>query len=178
MGQEEFLTKLLKNLRNKWLRQPGVQIVEVGYERYGMQVDIDHYQEMMRIERCAFPIKEVAWVREGSQSKDDRIRRLIPDFKNWRFFLPYSGAATEQQTKAHDSGRGHLIAKPIKRKDENNRLYDLTEKFIMNEYMFFPATTSKDVMDAMSRIYDMDPQPPMLLVDEENLVPEDADLDF
>jgi hypothetical protein len=43
---------MLKYLYFKWLRAPGIQVVQVGYERYGMQADIEHFQEMMQIEKC------------------------------------------------------------------------------------------------------------------------------
>ena len=82
----------LRDFRKKWLRQKGIQIVEVGYERFGAQSDIEHFETMMRIEGESFSIKELAWPSEGSVSKDNRIRRLIPDLKNWRFFFPYANA--------------------------------------------------------------------------------------
>jgi hypothetical protein len=162
---------MLKRLRTKWLSQPGVQVVKVGYEKYGMQADIEHFTEMMRIESCPFPIEEVSWTRDDTSSKDDRIRRLIPDHQNWRFFYPYDGVKTSTQRAAEERGKSYLIARPIKRKDENGRVYDLVKKMMQNEYLFFPATTMKDFMDAMSRFYDLDMHPPQIVRDED-LVPE------
>jgi hypothetical protein len=157
--------KLLKFFRNKWLRSPGIQIVKVGYEKYGMQADIEHYKEMMRIEKIAFEIHEVSWTRDDTTSKDDRIRRLVPDHQNWRWFYPYDGDLTSTQQKAIDKGKAHLLAKPIRLKDHTGRVYDLVKWFIANEYMFFPATTAKDFMDAMSRFYDLDMSPPQIIHD-------------
>jgi len=162
---------MLKGLRNKWVRQQGVQVVKVAYEKYGMQADIEHFQTMMRIERCPFPIEEVSWTRDGTESKDDRIRRLIPDHKNWRFFYPYEGDKTSLQMEMEERGKSFLVAKPIKRKDENGNTYNLVQKMLRNEYMFFPATTMKDFMDAMSRFYDCGLGPPQI-VNEADLVPE------
>ncbi len=162
---------MLKRLRTKWLAQPGVQVVQVGYEKYGMQADLEHYKEMMRLERCPFPIDEVAWTRDGTESKDDRIRRLIPDHQNWRFFYPYDGEQTSAQRLAAELGKSYLIARPIKRKDETGRVYDLFKKMMQNEYLYFPATTMKDFMDAMSRFYDLKMNPPQI-VHERDLVPE------
>ncbi len=46
-----------------------------------------------------------------------------------------------------------------------------------NEYLFFPNTTQKDFLDATSRIYDMEINPPMI-INEEDLVPEQAGDDY
>jgi len=168
--------KTLKYLRFKWVRQPGVQVVRVGYERYGMQADIEHFKEMMEIQKCHFPIEEVSWARETTtQAKDDRIRRLEPDARNWRLFFPYDGPQTKLQAQAIASGRGHLVAKPIKRKNENGELYDLVEYLIKNEWLFFPATTRKDMMDAMSRVYDLENLNPPRIYKPEDTLPEHAD---
>jgi len=46
------------------------------------------------------------------------------------------------------------------RKDENGHLYDLVKWVRDNEYNLFP-TIHPDFLDALSRIYDMDPTPPI-----------------
>ena len=170
MGLSERYT-MLKNLRNKWLRQPGVQVVKVGYEKYGMQADIEHFKVMMDIERAHFPIEELNWPREGGGSKDTRIRRLVPDHQNWRFFYPYDGEETKIQEQTRLSGKPYLVAKPIKRKNDKGLLYDLVKWFIANEYMLFPATTLKDFLDAMSRFYDLELRGP-IVYDDYELEPE------
>lgn len=162
---------MLKGLREKWIRQPGVQTVFVGYEKYGMQADIEHFEQMMQVEKYAFPITEVSWTRDHTDAKDDRIRRLIPDHQNWRFFYPYEGEMTRLQMQADERGKGHLIAKPIKRVNEDGRLYNVIEYLVHNEILFFPATTAKDMLDAMSRIYDLKVNPP-IVYKEEDLLPE------
>ena len=168
----------LRDFRKKWLRQKGIQIVEVGYERFGAQSDIEHFETMMKIEGEAFNIKELAWPREGSVSKDNRIRRLIPDLKNWRFFVPHnSHVPTKAQVRAKNEGQAHWIAQPIKQKNHEGRPYDVVEWFIRNEYLFFPNTTKKDFLDATSRIYDMSINPPMI-IDERDLYPEGEVDDF
>jgi hypothetical protein len=153
----------LKKVRNRWLRQTGVQTVKVGYERYGKDSDIEHFQEMMKIETNYFPIQELAWPREGPGSKRDRVQRLQPDFENWRFFLaPSSESLTSSQKKAFELGDGALIVRPIRNKDENGRVYDLTQRMIDNEYNLFPAV-HVDMLDAMSRIYDIKASPPQTI---------------
>ena len=141
----------------------GIMVVKVGYERYGKDSDIEHFKEMMRIENSHFPIEELAWPREGPGSKRDRVQRLQPDFENWRFFLaPSSDQLTSRQRKAFEVGDAALIVRPLKQKDETGRLYDVTQRMIDNEYNLFPAV-HVDMLDAMSRIYDIQAAPPQLL---------------
>lgn len=165
---------MLKRLRNKWVNARGVQIVRIGYERYGLQADIEHFEEMMRIEKSHFPIMEVSWTRDGTDSKDDRIRRLVPDHQNWRFFYPYEGDETGAQMRAKAADKGFLVAQPIKQINEDGRVYNVVEKMKHNEYVYFPATTHKDFLDAMSRFYDLDLPPPTVF-DERDLYPEPED---
>lgn len=163
---------MLKGLRKKWLRQPGVQTVRIGYEKYAHQSDIEHYQQMMRIEGESFPIETVSWPRDMVEgSKHDRIRRLIPDHQNWKFFYPYDGQKTRLQQDAEGANRGHLVSRAIKRENEDGRIYDVTEYLVNSEILFFPATTKLDGLDALSRFYDLDMQPPMV-VDETDVYPE------
>ena len=170
MGLEERWTRL-RDMRKHWLNQPGIQVVEVGYERFGAQSDIEHFEAMMRMEGEAFPIQELSWPRDGDFPKDNRIRRLIPDLKNWRMFFPYEGEMTRTQREAKLRGEEYLISEPIKAKNEDNRVYNLMEYFVKNEYIFFPATTKKDMLDAMSRIYDMEVTAPMNF-DEQEVMPD------
>jgi hypothetical protein len=66
----------LKLLRRKWINQPGVQGVFVGYEAYGAEADMDYFLEQMEVENNAFPIEELRWPRDTEPSKDDRVQRL------------------------------------------------------------------------------------------------------
>lgn len=165
----------VKGFRQKWLRQPGVQVVHVGYEKYGMQADIEHFEMMMQLEKCPFPITEVSWTRDHVNAKDDRIRRLIPDHQNWRFFYPWepdksrNEKDTRQMRDMTDRGKGYLCAKPIKQRNEEGKIYNLFHYLVQNEYLFFPATTHKDFMDAMSRIYDMQINPPQVVKESDTL---------
>ena len=152
--------KLLRGLHKKWSTAPGIGYVKVGYERYGALSDVQHYRTMMQIEGYWFDIIEVSWTRDRTQAKDDRIRRLLPDFANSKFWLPYSGRQTSLQRETIERNAAHLLAKPIKRINEEEKVYDLTEWFLDNEYRFFPASTQKDFMDAMSRVYDLEMTPP------------------
>jgi hypothetical protein len=52
---------------------PGVQLIRVGYERYGSTSDLEYFTERMEIEKNVFEIVELAWPLEGPGSKYDRI---------------------------------------------------------------------------------------------------------
>jgi hypothetical protein len=154
---------MMKNLRAKWIRQPGIQVVTIGYEKYAHQSDVEHYNQMMIIEQNSFPIETVSWPRDMVEgSKRDRIRRLLPDHQNWKFFYPYEGDETALQKRHKLMGKSHLLSKPIVRRNEDGRTYNLTSYIINSEMMFFPALVKMDGLDAMSRFYDLNIMPPMV----------------
>ena len=178
--------KHLRGLYRKWSGMPGVQFVSVGYERYGLQSDIEHFNEMMRIEKSHFPINEVNWPRQGGASKADRVGRLVPDFKEGRLFLPAAvwhethdpatwQVAEDGHSVVHSELKGETrdqreyrrrsltdcIAQPIKRFDESKRVYDVTRALI-EEFMLFPFGMHDDLLDAVSRIHDLSPNPPVI----------------
>ena len=177
MGLRERWEMLLY-LWMKWSKAPGVMLCEVGYERYGLQADIDYFEEEMRRmpanKRIVVPVTEVNWVREGSNAKDDRIRRLIPDMQKRKFFWPYEGEDTRNMMRARDAGKDYLVAKPIMRVNELKKTYNVCQYILDNEYVFFPATTAKDAMDAMSRIYDLGFIAPGPVYRDEQLIPPHA----
>jgi len=167
----------LRTLRRKWLRMPGVQLVKCGYERYGMQADLEHFELEMQRDGEHFEIIELNWVSEGAQSKDDRVQRLQPDFMQHKFHLAAvcvndKGEAyeTRNQKAARDAGQAYRIFKPVYQKDEDGALYSLNKGFL-DEYLTYPFSAKKDMIDATSRLYDLDPLPPVL-VDEKMLEPE------
>jgi hypothetical protein len=49
----------LRNLYKKWSVALGVEVIRVGYERYGLQSDLEHFEMMQRLENVPFPIEEV-----------------------------------------------------------------------------------------------------------------------
>jgi hypothetical protein len=161
----------LRNLYRRWSAMPGVQHVKVGYEKYGMQSDIEHFESEMQREGRSFPIIELNWTRDGTESKEDRVQRLVPDFKQSRFWLP---ARNEKPAKTQieyiEQGRAHLVGVPIKRKDHEGRAYELTQTLI-DEFLFFPFSLHDDLIDACSRIYDMDYAAP-IIINERDLEPE------
>lgn len=162
----------IKGLRLVWLRQPGVQMVKVGYERYGSTADLEYFEERMRIEREAFPIEELAWPRDGTRAKFDRIQRLEPDFRSGRLYLiaDNDGKESALQARMRAEGAGFRVLKPVRRIDHERIGYSLNAG-LLSEYMTYPFSAHDDFLDALSRIYDMEPVLPQI-IDERTLEPE------
>jgi hypothetical protein len=187
----------VSGIRNKWMTQPGVQAVHVGYEAYGAQADLDYFYEQMVLTNNSFPVEELKWPRDSEVSKDDRVQRLGPDLRAHKFYLPalilHQGKPCFWQLKGGTAGGLELhytemvnptalmarvvkegspsrVAKPIRQVDSDGNLYDLSRHFI-EQTMLYPFAPLKDLIDAASRIYDMEPVPPML-VDDKDLLPE------
>jgi len=176
----------LRSLRRKWMQAPGIQGVFVGYERYGLQADLEHFESEMERDGEAFPIVELNWPKEGPHAKGDRIGRLRPDFQQGRFFLPLmvwhdthrlsflkldggevkaepAKSETAAMRRVAKQGEKFRVLMPIKKQDGEGTVYDLTLRFIV-EYLAHPAPGAfDDLIDAVSRIYDMDPQPPIII---------------
>lgn len=190
----------LKHLHKKWVAVPGVGMVSVGYERFGQQSDDEYFMERMLREKYVFALKELAWPREGQGSKAHRVERLQPDVEYGAFFFPAfvyepgigdctwradeeGGAMAYTATRGEpalirrlkERGQEYLAAKPLKRRNENGEVYDLT-KLLMDEMLFFPFAAHDDMVDVTSRIYDMEPVAPSRVEYEEEEGPVPADL--
>jgi hypothetical protein len=163
----------MRDLYEKWKDAPGMVGLHVGYEAFGAQSDLDYFMERMRIEKNSFPIEELKWPRDGEVSKVDRVQRLVPDVRGHRFYIPYptdEDKLTRAQLDMIASGYEYRLARPITRWDENKRKYDLTEQFKL-QLSYFPFAGLKDLPDATSRIYDIEPSTPEYH-DQESLEPE------
>ena len=102
--------------------------LKVGYEKYGMQADIEHMKDRMERENYRFTITELG----GSLKKEDRIRRLIPVFEEGRFWLPETHHYTDYQ----------------------GNVRDLVKDFIEEEYAPFPVGRHDDMLDCLARTED------------------------
>src|SRR5882724_1905859 len=170
---------LLKNTYNQWTKTAGIESVEVGYEQYGMQSDIEFFELQMLNDGVSFPIKELAWPRQGPGSKTARIERLEPDFRSGKLMYPgvfkidgnknpqpcdpmedKDPAIRQQVDYVLRQNEPWRVAKPIKAADEDGKLYDVLQRFY-DEYLLFPFGPRRDFLDALSRLYDCDPVPPI-----------------
>lgn len=114
-------TDVLFKLHRKW------KPLQVRYEQYGMQSDIEHIRSQQNARNYRFVIQEVGGTRI---SKEDRIRRLVPYFRNGRIYFP----------------REHLYT------DYSGQTKDLVQVFIEEELAVFPVAAHDDMLDGLSRM--------------------------
>lgn len=101
--------------------------LEVGYERYGMQADIEHIKERMERESYRFEITELA----GKEAKRERIGKLVPLFENGRMYLPEIGLGTHEPHFA-----------------------EAVNAFVNDEYSYYPVAANDDALDNAARVVD------------------------
>lgn len=117
---------MLFALHRKWLALSG-RGLKVGYEHYSMQSDIHYIRKKMQDEAYNFALIELG----GQTMKEERIRQLIPDLQNGRWFFP--------QSLIYVDGEG--------------RRFDLVQELVSSEMGNFPRARFDDMLDALSRIY-------------------------
>ena len=161
----------LSGLRKVWMNAPGVQLVKAGYERYGSTSDLEYFTERMERAKDEWEIHELAWPKDGTASKYDRIQRLEPDFRAGTFYMAaVTQGITKNQQRVIDLGQSYRVFSPVKRADENKSLYALN-KTLLDEYLVYPFAVHDDFLDACSRIYDIDAERP-IIIDERMLEPQ------
>lgn len=73
-------------------------------------------------------------------------------------YRPYT-APSRSQEQCLNTGQGYRVVKPIRARDEDGNIYDVT-RALMEELTLFPLAPKDDLVDAASRLYDMEPRPP------------------
>lgn len=101
-----------------------------GYEKYGLQADIEYIKVIQDRDNYRFHIEELG----GPTSKIDRVNRLIPFAATDRLWLP------EAMYKTGSDGK----------------LVDLVQALIEEELLPWPVPLHDDLADAMSRVFDVD----------------------
>jgi phage terminase large subunit-like protein len=163
----------MRDLWRKWFGAEGAQIVRVGYEKYGAQSDLDYFKLEQEREGLSFEIAELGWSGDGANSKQDRIQRLTPDISGGNFFVPFPtdvNNLTKDQRRLMDNGEKHRIARKILRRNEQGNVYDLSAQFKL-QLSLFPLGSLVDLIDAASRLYDLDPRP-ATVIDTSEFEPE------
>ena len=100
----------------------------VGYEKYGMQADIEHIRVEQDRKNYRFDIKELG----GATPKLDRIKKLIPIFEQGRMYLRHSRMYTDYEGTTRN----------------------LIDVFIEEEFKAFPVMVHDDMLDCLARIVD------------------------
>ena len=77
---------------------------------------------------------------------------------------------TADQAKMMKQGAGYRLSQRIRRKDSDGNLYDVSEQMKLQIH-YFPFGGLKDLVDAASRIYDLEAVPPVY-VEQASLEPE------
>lgn len=103
--------------------------LKVGYEKYGVQADVEYIEERQRLKNYRFEIVELG----GRVRKEDRILGLVPYFEQGRILLPEGG---------------------IIRTDWEGNARNLVTDFIKEEYEPFPVVPHDDMLDTLARILD------------------------
>ena len=101
--------------------------------------------------------------------EDAKDRPWVQKIAYWKYnpdtflieYWPYNGP-TRNQRKVIALGQQHLVPQPIMRMDEDDHVYDVTRALI-EEMGLFPFAPHDDLVDAVSRIYDMTPTPATLM---------------
>ena len=102
----------------------------IGYEKYGLQADIEFVEYLQRERNQRFNITTLA----GQTPKNDRIKALQPHFENGRIYLPSNLFKVDYQGKSRD----------------------LIRAFVDEEYTAFPVGVHDDMLDCLARILDPD----------------------
>ena len=100
--------------------------LNVGYEKYGLQSDIQHIEYVQDQKNYHFSIVPVG----GSTGKTDRILGLVPSFEEHRWYYP----------------------KKLLKATSDGKVIDLVKTFIDEEFVDFPVVGHDDMLDAKARI--------------------------
>lgn len=117
-------TDMLMTFHRKWNPKA------VGYEKYGKDSDIEHIKFVQEQEGYRFEIIPLG----GAMAKNDRIRRLVPIFEQYRFFMPARLLYATQDGK----------------------MADFVHIFLTEEYSDFPVSKHDDIFDCIARITEDD----------------------
>lgn len=110
------------------------QPLRVGYAERALEADMPHFRERQNRENYRFSITPLG----DSLTPTERVKRLVPLFQAGRIVLPEKLDAT-------------LI---------DGARVNMTELFARSEYDAFPAGTHVELLDALSRILDLNAEFP------------------
>lgn len=128
LNPTERINKLFE-LHRKWNELSG-KPPKVGYEKYGLMTDTYYIQQKQHQDNYRFELIVLG----GSVAKEERIRVLIPDMQNSRWYFPANLLYT----------------------DCEGRTFDLVHELVYSEMASFPRARFDDMIDALARVYEKD----------------------
>lgn len=175
VGYERYGKDTEDEVIEEWQERDGVafELVELNWAREGGQSKKDRVERLEPdMKRGAFYLPGVVyhpdyggkdgqalwkvWTEEDAK-REEAKGKDSPHKVGQIVYRPQLGPTNDQRAMAATQ-QSYRIVSAIKRRDENNDLYDLTRAFI-EEAMFFPFAPKDDLVDAVSRIYDLSPKP-------------------
>jgi hypothetical protein len=113
-------------------------------------------------------MEDIQYLEKMEDGTTQISRKTTGTFNKFGVFIAGSRMRhTSMDRQAIDAKEPFRIITPIHRFDSDENAYDLTHTAI-EQIKGFPKSNEKDLLDAISRIYDMDPVPAMI-IDEELL---------
>lgn len=109
---------------------------QVRYEQYGLQADIQHIVDRQQRENYRFGIVKVG----GQTPKNDRIKRLVPQFEQGKWYFPNTLHYTDYEKIPRE----------------------LVSVFVEEEFCAFPVGLHDDMLDSLARIAEPDGDAPEL----------------
>ncbi len=163
-------------------KMEGVAIEEVNWVRDGAQSKkariarlepdfresrfwLPKYVHVPRIGTCTWrvEVKKEAYITDGGEPVRDKVTgqpiETAIEGSAEIVYTPYRGPTRAEQEAERDGEKYRILA-PLRRKDADGNVYDLT-RVVFEEYRLHPFGAHEDALDAMSRIKDMDPVPPV-----------------
>lgn len=171
VGYERYGAQTEDEIIKDWQERDGVafELIELNWPREGGHSKRDRVERLepdMRIGKFFLPglVHQPEFGgRDGVAlwsvwtEEDAKRAEGTPYNVGQIIYRPLNGDPKEH--RAMDATmQGYRKVKPIKHIDEDRTVYDLT-RALMEEAMFFPFAPHDDLIDAVSRIYDMSPRP-------------------
>lgn len=171
VGYERYGAQTEDEMIKEWQERDGVafELIELNWPREGGHSKRDRVERLepdMRIGKFFLPglVHQPEFGgRDGVAlwsvwtEEDAKRAEGTPYNVGQIIYRPLNGDPKEH--RAMDATmQGYRKVKPIKHLDEDRTVYDLT-RALMEECMFFPFAPHDDLIDAVSRIYDMSPRP-------------------
>ena len=147
-----------EQMRNSGRRFEIVELNWVGQVgRESKKARVERLEPDLRLGSFFLPARVWHAGVQAENGKDTSATWYIKEGADEIVYRPAPGSHKDEQ-RVMRAGEKYRLVRPLLRKDEDGNLYDLT-RVLMEELAFFPFAAHDDLVDAVSRVYDMDPKP-------------------